>query len=149
MPTNQEIARTCQHLGAGQHGKAERFAAVVVGLRDGARHGAHAQDVALAFGHRNRLAGVEEIEGVRSLHHLFVCRQRELGLDETCELGFVLVEAPQQYRGVGKFEVVLRLLDFVLVIHIAVGHLAQRTIGPHDVEDALHALQVHGQAFKA
>ena len=46
------------------------------------------------------------------------------------------------------FEVVRRLLDFVLVINVAVGHFAARTVGPHDVEHAVDALQVHRQTLE-
>jgi hypothetical protein len=35
-------------------------------------------------------------------------------------------------------EVVLRLLDFVLVIDVAVGHPVARSLGPDQVEDVFH-----------
>jgi hypothetical protein len=42
-------------------------------------------------------------------------------------LFFTLIEHLEQERDVGVFKVVGGLLDFVLVEHIAVGDLAQRT----------------------
>ena len=70
-------------------------------------------------------------------------------------LGLVLavVERARQRRHVGLLEVVLRLLDLVLVVDVAVGEPALAAAFlpgcPHEVEDVLHALQVHGQAFQA
>ena len=151
---HEEIAhRVVAHAGtfvpAASIGKPERFAAVVVGLRDGTRQRAHAQDVALAFGDRDRLARVQQVEGVRGLHHLLVRRQREFRLEQLAAGGFVFVEVAQQHRGVGMLEVVSRLLHFVLVEHVAVGDAAERPIGPHDVEDAFDALQIHREALEA
>ncbi len=46
---------------------------------------------------------------------------------------------------IGVFKVVSRLLDFVLVVHIAVA----KRVGPLQVVDVVDTLQVHGQALKA
>jgi hypothetical protein len=55
----------------------------------------------------------------------------------------VLIEVTEQQRRVGQLEVVLRLLDLVLVIDIALGHATQRAVGPQNVVHALDALQIH------
>ena len=47
------------------------------------------------------------------------------------------------------FEVVGRLLDLVLMKHVAVGHGALSAVRPDQVEYRLDALQVHGDAFQA
>ena len=47
------------------------------------------------------------------------------------------------------FEVVGRLLYFVLLKHIAVSHFPVRAVGPYDVIDAIDALQVHSNALDA
>ncbi len=54
------------------------FATRVVRLGDAAREGAHAQDVALAFGDRDGLARVEQVERVRGLQHPLVGGQGSL-----------------------------------------------------------------------
>src|SRR5688572_33280052 len=59
----------------------ELFALGVIGFGAGARQRAHAQDVALAFGHRDRAAGVEQVEAVRGLADLFVGGQRQAEFD--------------------------------------------------------------------
>ena len=58
------------------------------------------------------------------------------------------VELPEQLVHVGVFEVVLRLFHLVLVVHVAVGHATERPVGPHEVEHALDALQVHREALE-
>mgnify|MGYP000211890929 CR=1 FL=1 len=91
---------------------------VVLGqrLRDAARERAHAEDESLSLGHRNGTTRIEQIEGVRRLQHLFVGGQGELGFEQSRARRFVFIEMPQQHRRVGMFEVVRRLLDFVLVL---------------------------------
>ena len=86
---------------------------------------------------------------MRGLQHLFIGRQTELGLEQLLADGLVLVEVAEQHRRVGVLEVVLRLLDLVLVVDIAIGDLAARAIGPDDVVDAVDALQVHREALEA
>ena len=58
------------------------------------------------------------------------------------------VELAEELVDVGVFEVVLRLLDLILVIDVAVRDPAQRPVGPDQVEHALDSLQVHGQALE-
>src|SRR5574340_470646 len=50
----------------------------------------------------------------------------------------------QQELDVAVLEVVGRLLDLVLVVHIAVGH----ALRPGQVEHVLHALQIHREALQ-
>ena len=83
------------------------------------------------------------------LQHLLVGRQREPVREQHAAVGLVLVEVPEQLRSVGELEVVLRLLDFVLVIDVAVSDAAERAVGPHDVVHALDALQVHREPLEA
>ena len=59
------------------------------------------------------------------------------------------VELPEQLVHVRVFEVVLRLLDFVLVIDVAVRDAAERAVGPDEIEHALDTLQVHREALEA
>ncbi len=132
-----------------QHREAERFAARVVRLGDAAREGANPQDEALAFGDRDRLACVEQVERVRRLEHAFVGRQRQPGLEQPQALGLVGIELPEQFGDVGMLEVELRLLDLVLVIDIAIGDAAERSVRPDEVEHAFDALQVHRQPLEA
>ena len=120
-------------------------------MRNGTRQGAHAQNVLLTRSHRDRPARIQQVEGVRRLQHHFVARQRQRLVEFDQALGFAFIEVEQfeQLVDVGVFEVVGGLLHFVLVEHIAVGHLAERAVSPHQVVDRVHALQVHGQAFQA
>ena len=85
---------------------------------------------------------------MRCLDHHFVGGQRQFGGHQTVGFAFVEVEQFQQFFDVGVFEVVGRLLDLVLMEHIAVGHLAEGAIGVHQVIDRIDALQIHGQAFQ-
>ena len=82
---------------------------------------------------------------MRRLQHLFVGGQRQLGTHQVLRLLFVRAEGVEQKFDVGMLEVVGRLLDFVLVINVAVG----QAFRPGQVEDVFDALQVHGQAFDA
>ena len=41
------------------------------------------------------------------------------------------------------------MLDFVLVVHVAVSDAVARPFGPDQVVDVLDALQIHGQSFEA
>ncbi len=59
------------------------------------------------------------------------------------------VELAEQFVDVGVFEVVLRLLDLVLVVDIAVRDAAERAVGPDQVEHALDTLQVHREPLEA
>lgn len=65
-------------------------------------------------------------------------------------LRFVVVELAQQPVGIAVFEVVGGLLDFVLVVHVAVGDgVAVERFCPNEVVDVFYTLQVHRQAFDA
>jgi hypothetical protein len=57
--------------------EAEPLAPGVIRLGHGLGQRAHAQDVALALGHADRAARVQQVERVRGLAHLLVGRQRE------------------------------------------------------------------------
>src|SRR5688572_29510158 len=135
---------TSSASGMSHHREAEALARLVVGLRHRARQRAHAPDVGGALGDRDRAARVEQVEGVRSLHHHLVAGQDALRGDQAFRLGFVLPEVTEQDVRVRQLEVVARLLDFVLVIYVEIGH-ARR---PHQVVDAFLALQVHRQALQ-
>ncbi len=86
---------------------------------------------------------------MRGLEHPLVGRQRELDLEHPQALFLMGVELPEQLVDVGVLEVVLRLLDLVLVVDVAVRHAAERAVGPDEVEHALDALQVHREALEA
>ena len=55
---------------------------------------------------------------------------------------------PEQHGSVSVFKIVGRLLDFVLVEHVAVGHATRAAVGPDNVVETLDALQVHRQALE-
>src|SRR5690606_12138046 len=134
----------------GQHGEAQSFTGVVIGLRHRARQVADAADVVGALVHADGAARVEQVEGMGGLQGGFVGGQRQRHVHQAPGLGLVVVEVREQHVGRGVLEVVGRLLDLVLVEHVAVQHaVAVRAFGPDQVVDAFHALQVHGQAFQA
>ena len=60
-----------------------------------------------------------------------------------------VIEGIEQRVDVGFLEVVLRLLDLVLVIHVAIRDATERPVGPDEVEDALDILQVHREPLEA
>ena len=111
--------------------------------------GAHAQDVALALGHADRLARIEQVEDVRRLQRLLVGRQRQRHLEQRLAVLLALVELGEERGRVRVLEIVCGLLDFVLVIDVAVSHAALRAVGPGEVVDAFDALQVHREALEA
>src|SRR5688500_1245958 len=127
------------------HWKPEALARFVVRLRDRARECANAADVGSALGHRDRAARVEQVERVRALQHHLVGRQRTARFHEPLRLFLKTREEIKKQIGVRQFEVVARLLDLVLVKHVAIGHSG----GPQQVVHAFLALQVHGQALQA
>ena len=59
------------------HREAQRFAGSVVGFGNGFGQRADAQNVALTLGHRNRLARVQQVEGMARLQDAFIGRQRQ------------------------------------------------------------------------
>src|ERR1700751_632885 len=104
----------------GQHREAERFARIDIGLRDQARQGADAADIARALGDRDGTARVEQIEAVRRLENHLVTRQRELRFEQP--LCFRLEERKllEELPHARFVERVLRLLDFVLEEDVAI-----------------------------
>ena len=123
--------------------KAQRLAAGAIRLGDAARQGAHPQNEALPLGDGHGMPRIQQIECVRGLDHLFVGRQYQLVLEQALAGGLMRIELHRQDRGVGLLEIVGGLLHFVLVKHVAVGDGAERAFGPHDVENAFLALDVH------
>ena len=65
-------------------------------LRDGAGEVPDAADVGGALGHRDRPARVEQVERVRRLEHLVVCRERQVALEQRTGLGLVVLEVACQ-----------------------------------------------------
>ena len=63
---------------------------------------------------------------------------------ETKAFGLKLVEVLTVHGGVTLIKIIARLLDFVLMVDLAVGHM----LVPLDVIDGIFPLQVHGQAFQ-
>ena len=84
---------------------------------------AHAQDVLLTRSHGNGATGIQQVEGVRGLEDHLVTRQWQLEFDQAGRFAFVEIEQLEQLVDVGVFEVVGRLLNLVLMEHIAVGDL--------------------------
>ena len=60
-----------------------------------------------------------------------------------------VVEAGEQVFDVSLFEVIAGHFHLVLVEHIAIGHLARRPIRPHQIVNAVYALQVHRNTLDA
>ncbi len=81
---------------------------------------------------------------MRTFQNHFVGRQRQGRFHQPLGLGFVVVELLKQPVDVTVLEVVLRLLNLVLVVDIAVGNAFR----PRQIEDVLHALQIHGETLK-
>src|SRR6185436_10871846 len=142
---SSSVSSSTSRLLAIFHWKAESLAGLVVGLCHGACERADPPYVGRALGHRDRAARVEQVEGMRGLHHHLIPRQHALRTDQALRFAFVFAEVPEQHVRVRELEVVARLLDFVLVIHIAVGDAWR----PYQVVHAVLALQVHRQAFEA
>ena len=85
--------------------------------------------------------------------HQFVCRQGQLrvfGVQQAFGLRFEAVELVKQPGHVAVFEIVGRLLHFVLAVHVAISERrALRRDGPHQIIHVFNALQIHGQTFDA
>src|SRR6185436_19697696 len=142
---SSSVSSSTSRLLAIFHWEAEAFAGLEISLGHRAGEGPYPPNVGGALGHRDRAARVEQVEGMRGLHHHLVARQHALRFDQPFRLAFVVREGIEKQRDVGELEVVARLLDFVLVIHIAVGDPRR----PDQVIHAVLALQVHRQAFEA
>ncbi len=90
---------------------------------------------------------------MRAAQHHLVARQHALRVDQALRFGFVLAEVPEQHLGIRQLEVVARLLNFVLMIDVAIQNGSRRSrlraIDPDQVEHAFLALQVHREALQA
>ena len=119
---------------------------------DLARQVAHAADVHRAVGDADHAARVEHVEGVAALEHVVVGRHRQARLEAALGLALVLAEVAVQHVGVGDLEAVAAELALVLPVDVAVGDGHRLAVfvplRPHQVVDAVHALQVHGQALQ-
>ena len=73
----------------------------------------------------------------------------DVRLEQALALLLEGIELARELGHIGELEVVARLLDLVLVIDVAVGDLAKRSVGPHEVVEALDALQVHREPLEA
>ncbi len=122
-------------------------------LRRPHREITHALDDADALGHRNRAAGVEQVEQVRALQHLIVSRQHREALligivvvlrEQFFALGFVFAEEAPQAVDIRHLEVVNRKLQLVGEAHVGVFH----ALGPLDVVNAFDALQERDQPLQ-
>ena len=60
---------------------------------------------------------------------------------------FALIEQGEHKVHIGVFEVIGRLLDFVLMEHIAIGDAAQWTIGPNEIINAINTLDIRPDAL--
>ena len=129
--------------------EAQRRAPCQVTLRHGACQGPHPQQVTLALGHGDRIACIQQIEGVRGLEGHLVGRQGQVQSRQPPALRLAGVEPPEQGVHVGMLEVVSGHLHLVLVEHVAVGDPPLRAGGPGQVEDAVDALQVHGDTLQS
>ena len=120
---------------------------------DLAREVAHAGDVRGAVGDADHAARVEHVEGVAALEHVVVGRDGQARLDGAQRLGLVLAEVAVQHLGVRHLEVVGAELALVLLVDVAVGDDVLGAVllpaRPHEVVDAVHALQVHGEPLEA
>ena len=117
---------------------------------------AHAQDVALALGHRDHAAGVEQVEDVARLDALVVGRQRHevalagvAGLEILAAGGFRVAEVAEQHLGVGVLEIVPRVFLLGLQEDVAIGDLVGALAAVEvELEAVVDALQVHGEALE-
>src|SRR2546421_1024255 len=100
--------------------KAQAFARVVIALRHAARERPHAAHIAGALRDRDGAARIEQVERVRALQHHLVGGQHALRVQQPLRFGFEVTEVAKKELGVRQLEVVARLLDFVLVVYIAI-----------------------------
>src|SRR5688500_9967214 len=92
---SSSVSSSTRRLGM-SHRKAEPFSGLVVGLGDAARESTHPADVGSALGDRDRAARVEQVEGVRGLHHHLVAGQHALRLDQAFGFVFIVLEQLKQ-----------------------------------------------------
>src|SRR3569623_1525765 len=156
------------HLSAGDDSSSNRptrtlHRAATSGLQPGGAAGlgelADAQDIALALGDRDHATGVEQVEVVAGLDDLLVGRQSERVaavwagalpfVEQRLALGLGVRKVAEQHVGVGRFEVVERLLLLVLQEHIAVADAVVLAAVEVEVVDDFDALHVHRETFQA
>ena len=77
---------------------------------------------------------------MRGLDAAIIRRQDQSLLAQPLAFRLIGREDGHQRLHIGDLEVVLRELDFILVVDVAIGH----PVRPEQVEDVVHALQVHG-----
>ena len=85
---------------------------------------------------------------MRRFHDVFVSGQGQLILCESHCFFFTKLELGKQIVDVGFLKVKCRHLNLVLVIHIAIRHLTGGGVGPNEVIDRLHSLQIHGDSLQ-
>ena len=108
-----------------------------------------AQDEALAFRDGDRVAGIQQVEGMRRFEHLLVSGQRQACGQEFAALFFLVIKRREELIHIGVLEVIRRLLALVLQVDIAVADFAAvRRDGPYQVVNAIDVLQVHGDTLK-
>ena len=126
------------------------------GLAAGLGEIAHAQDVALALGHRDHATRIEQVEDVAGLEALVIGGQHHLVMiapvarSEDGAAGFFRVaEMAKQRFDIGMLEIVARIfllrLEEDIAVSDAVFTLAAVEIQVVDVLDALH---IHGQPLE-
>ena len=86
---------------------------------------------------------------MRRGQHLFVSGQRQVLFDQARAVVFGMVERAEQSVDIRLFKVVPGLLDFVLMIDVALGNSTERSVGPDQVKNAFDILQIHGEPFDA
>ena len=80
---------------------------------------------------------------------MFIGRQGQCALGQPGGLALVKLKLRKQLLDVCLDKIKRRHFHFVLVIHVAIGHHASRRIGPYQVIDRFHALQIHRNALEA
>jgi hypothetical protein len=88
---------------------------------------------------------VQQVEGVRALETVVIGGEHALALVRAQGLGLVHGEELEEHVHVGFFEVVVRPLDFALVVDIAISDL----VVPAEIVDVIHTLEVHGDPLEA
>ncbi len=86
---------------------------------------------------------------MRGLENLFISWQRQALADQILALLLAMIELPEQGLDISVFKIESGLLDFVLMVYIAVGHHTVASLGPDQVINALNPLQVHGDTLQA
>src|SRR5215472_9762470 len=167
-------ARACMRAGISSENSSNRRSGIVKnpkagsgaaagglepGFAAGAGQIAHPQDVALPLGHRYDAARIEQVEQVARLDALVIGRQRHqvaralavpAGIEVFAACGLRHAELLEQYVGVGKFEIVTRILLFGLEEYVAIHDgLIVRAAVEIEVHDAVDALQVASEALQA